>query len=393
MGVVLKKYVYREATDTRINSQEVIFMGKYYYQKEVRETRFFSIRDLARDLHVPMKRQKEEEVLEELVSVRELWVECIFPTLKQESIGVWLKLALVCKQWLEMSCSAPKSLRLGSLNLLKKGQEKVAFLSIRYGPSVIEMETNGLVLPVVTKHTFPSLKKLSLISEGGFKGGGGVFSVSHLKQLTHFTLSYNGNVANIGSLKNLTHLSLMFIDTQNTKYLYGLESLKKIEHLCLGKISDGHGTPQLYKCVPDIPPLYLESNDEDLFMDIGYSGRGRVLYSESSYEGEWLGGVRHGQGTLYYKNIYCKATWSNDKVTEGIIDCGIYSYKGDLLEEIDLRNRHKILVHGLGVEINTLYNSRYEGEFIRGFWHGRGKYYRDDVIEYDGWWEYGKKIM
>jgi hypothetical protein len=100
--------------------------------------------------------------------------------------------------------------------------------------------------------------------------------------------------------------------------------------------------------------------------------------SEYHFDGEWLNGMKHGQGVLTHAGYkYIGEFFEGEESGEGSLelpDGGCYS--GAWL---------KGMFHGKGVYIYPSEGEcRYEGEFYEQLRHGQGKMYFPDGIVYEG---------
>ena len=106
-------------------------------------------------------------------------------------------------------------------------------------------------------------------------------------------------------------------------------------------------------------------------------GKGKEYYYNEKliYEGEYLNGERHGKGKEYYYigNIhfdgdFLKGKKWNDK---------IYDTKGNIISEVKEGK-------GFIKEYNIFGYLIYEGEYLNGERHGKGKEYYKDHLIYEG---------
>ena len=94
-----------------------------------------------------------------------------------------------------------------------------------------------------------------------------------------------------------------------------------------------------------------------------YDGQGKYyLKSILMYNGSYKAGRRHGKGAEYYLNGVVKYAGDfKDNLYDG---CGLLYYECDDLQQI---------LH-------------YEGQWMGGLAHGKGKYYKRNHLDYDGEW-------
>jgi hypothetical protein len=96
--------------------------------------------------------------------------------------------------------------------------------------------------------------------------------------------------------------------------------------------------------------------------------RKHVYQSGATYEGEWLGGLRHGQGTMQWPDgTIFTGTWQYNAV-----------YGEGMIKEIDCQGEdeyhghwHNNMFHGKGIYVNK--DGRFEGTWFKGKENGQGK--------------------
>jgi len=148
------------------------------------------------------------------------------------------------------------------------------------------------------------------------------------------------------------------------------------------------------------------------------SGRFQCGSSPAHYDGEWVDGRRHGQGTLFYnveETSFYRGGWSADRRDgEGV---AVYPsgsvYTGAWRDDkknghgkMEWKARREVYTgewkddkpHGRGLHVwnetravagaaQKQMCNRYEGEFSDGLRHGLGKFYYSNGSMYDGEWE------
>eukprot|EP01125_Pyxidicula_operculata_P017353 TRINITY_DN6074_c0_g2_i1.p1 TRINITY_DN6074_c0_g2~~TRINITY_DN6074_c0_g2_i1.p1 ORF type:complete len:1111 (-),score=275.22 TRINITY_DN6074_c0_g2_i1:73-3264(-) len=129
---------------------------------------------------------------------------------------------------------------------------------------------------------------------------------------------------------------------------------------------------------------------------LGYWSEGRphnkgklLMVDTSKFIGEFEHGVRSGHGKIEYEggNVF-NGIWKKDKAIEGEFKCtNGHRYRGGWQDN---------LYHGLG-QLTMTDDSVYEGEFVAGRRHGRGKMQYTPGVYYQGQWEndmrHGKGIL
>lgn len=124
-----------------------------------------------------------------------------------------------------------------------------------------------------------------------------------------------------------------------------------------------------------------ESNDADVIW------RPKVIFQDGrTYEGQWKGKLRHGQGK--------ELSRYNDFVYEGSFRNDQYHGYGNMSWSNGARYSgqfHLNEKHGYGEETYSN-GERFEGCFINGRVHGRGHYFFKDNTSLKGDWEHGKLV-
>jgi hypothetical protein len=324
-----------------------------------------------------MKHLVEETVVgdNDGILVGDVWRE-VFPFLYQECLWFWLNLSLVSKNWFRM-------VGLNKVLVMKKqvfSPEKTGLFTViteRFG-GVVSMIADASILYHINHQNFPHLRELNLIGKiyGVGEGPGGIriISISCLHELKSLTLGADVTVKDIEKLTNLEYLSVMYINSSTSRCV-GINQIKHIKHLCLGGIG-ALERPDLASMIPhDIQ--YLESNDRELFRNIGYTGRGKLttnfptIVHRYLYEGQWNGGKRHGKGSIATRGDVIRGMWDYDVITRGKIfyKNGDY-YKGGLF------GGYAPYQWG-GVRIDA-------HDPIKR--HGFGRFYKEGSLVYEGEW-------
>jgi hypothetical protein len=337
-----------------------------------------------------MKRKVEEGVIESIAIPDEVWEGTIFPFLYKEMVRFWLSLCLVSKKWLEMIGRNRKVVLKGIESVIVSGRRKFILLSQRFG-RVSSMTAELSSLDHLDHDKFPLLKKLTLFGDFGFSGyRGDLWNVGKLTNLT--SLVVPTAVSGLEKLKNLTHLSAMYLNSNTyDRMVPGVNQLK-IKHLCLGSIGSRSVLDLSVMMPSDQASLeYLESNDRSLFVNTQYTGRGKwtsgfpkIYYH---YEGEWLGGERHGRGSIMERGNFIIGEWVDDVIIRGSI-----TYKNGSFYSGDLFGIAEIKPHGRGVLYDSKLGERYDGEFVNGVRQGWGRLHQNDLLVYDGHWEQGDQF-
>jgi len=109
-----------------------------------------------------------------------------------------------------------------------------------------------------------------------------------------------------------------------------------------------------------------------------------------NYEGEWYNDTRSGHGIQYLTQTEIKVyegQWKDDKYHGmGILyhENGNILYKGQFIREKKC---------GKGIEFDENGDKIYEGQWINDTMHGNGKVYINNVLFYEGQWNYGKPVL
>lgn len=349
-----------------------------------------------------MKRNSEEkegegeEITRLLVGNDDLWCSCIFPFLWSEPVVLWFKLGRVCKHWSEMIRNSVKEHHFGTVCNWGIAKEKYEILRKRFGTNLNVLEMHYYAVKNMKHYT--SVKKLSIIGKEKFGHEYGAWILPHhLSLLTSLTLGPYIIIQCLNQLPNLIHLSIMYI-TDDTKEFMSISCLKNLERLHIGSINSENYI-KLQNYVPiDIRKLtFLETNSHGLPQEMKYSGQCRILYNytrgSSRFEGFFREGKKEGLWHGSYRNgtIQYGAEWKDGIIQSGWVEsrCDSLRYEGDLEEYVN----GEVNPNGYG----KLYSSTdskliYDGEFAFGNYHGEGKLYKDGILTYDGFWEFGEMV-
>jgi len=134
--------------------------------------------------------------------------------------------------------------------------------------------------------------------------------------------------------------------------------------------------------------LYYENGNikyEGNFIKDKFEGKGQYNFENGEYYiGEWLNDQRHGRGKLYYKN--CNIKYDGDFIKDKFEGEGQYIWENG---EYYIGNWLNNLKHGKGILYYKNGNIKYDGDFIKDKAEGKGKYIKENGEYYIGEWENG----
>jgi hypothetical protein len=312
------------------------------------------------------------EVREEAIGVKEVWTDIIYPFLYNEGIKFWMVLCLVSKNWMTM---------VGGIR----------------GFSLVELSSAGVQQNEVMKRFGGSVEK-----RFGFGFGpenmeffpieycNRWYKVSGLSHLTSLTLPSHIGIENIHKMINLTHLT---IEVNYISHI-NLSEVTTLKYLCLNISKYCFSTNVISLCLPLKSKIeYLRSNNMKVFKDMGYNGRGRYGRDDGRnyFEGNWVGGIRHGNGSVFMLGGYTRfeGVWENNEVVKGNIRDHVSSYDGCVEEDYTRRDDISVYRNGYGKD-SSLGGRVYEGFYLNGSKHGDGKAYKNGVLVKEGEWRFGE---
>ena len=136
----------------------------------------------------------------------------------------------------------------------------------------------------------------------------------------------------------------------------------------------------------------INSKDKDVVYEGDFisglpNGFGKCFYETGNYYiGQFYNGVRHGKGTIYYKNGCVK--YEGDFVEDKAEGNGKYIWENG---EYYIGQFVSNLRHGMGVEYYKDGSKEYEGDFIMNKYDGHGTFYWKNGDFYVGNWSKGLK--
>ena len=108
----------------------------------------------------------------------------------------------------------------------------------------------------------------------------------------------------------------------------------------------------------------------------------KFIYENGEYYiGEWLNGLRHGKGTLYYKNGNIK--YKGDFIKDKFEGEGQYNFENGEYYIGEWLNDQR---HGKGILYYKNGNIKYDGKFIKDKFEGEGQYIYENGEYYIGEW-------
>jgi hypothetical protein len=228
-----------------------------------------------------MKRQVNHEAgevgeVQEVIGVREVWTDTIFPFLYKEKVDFWAVLCLVSHKWMKM-VSEIKTIQLG-----KKPKKEVL---ARFGGTIEVLDFRGGIID--KNKEFNLLYKLEKWDN--------LYTFSGPLHVTKLTLPYNIGLSNPTNMTNLIHLTInigKFIPTNMT-------NLTNLKHFCIHFLDGSRDIP-IYGMNMWLPINchkleYLRSNNIAVFRAMEYSGLGRLWLDTGCYfEGIWEKGFSKG---------------------------------------------------------------------------------------------------
>jgi hypothetical protein len=344
---------------------------------------------------------KEGAEVEEIGTHVDIWKEVVFPYFHEEHLSFWLPLQLVSKLWFFIICQSKQhifTLREHSFD------EQYRMLGDRFGGSVKKLKLiTHQKIPQFS--SFALLQSLNLVYIKAFLWAGKTYITMDLSSLVNLTsLKVGRYICTIGlnKLPNLTDLSIMSVDfcTPLAPFIYCLRTIKR---LSLGRLKgggngDGHPNHKglLLTYYPSKSSItYLESDEEELFEDSLYTGKGRLTRSgsQSYYEGEWLLGKKHGKGVFMdddYKRL--EGEWVDGEIKWGTIVHGNSVYEGDVVFRKGNITRNHMFVRAHGKGRLTKGEHSHEGEFKHGVLHGNATLYKNGNPVYSGQWSDGSLV-
>lgn len=124
--------------------------------------------------------------------------------------------------------------------------------------------------------------------------------------------------------------------------------------------------------------VYYEGSFKEGFRE----GAGFARWSDgTSYQGNWLSGMRHGSGTFINSTAQFIGDWFEGNLTKGTI---IYSSGVVYMGEIS-----NLLPHGKGIKLGPDFS--YEGHFNEGLYQGKGTLKVFGAGKSEGVWRKGEK--
>jgi hypothetical protein len=268
-----------------------------------------------------------EDIVDETTAIlpKELWLREIFLHLPKVTRQWYLPLFVVSKMWYSMVCLFDKLVLFGPI----KGIRGDTVLAKRF-TALKSLTVRDIPLKIMCQY-YTSLKEMTLLTNTIWCIKS-YHEITKLSNLASLTLGRMVCVEGIDKLVNLEHLSILYITNVN-KGKFNIIKLKKIKRLHVGRgFITGFNVDRVRLEVDHIPTSpdavkleFLESDSLAVFTTLSYTGRGKLWDTENPrgdkgyYEGDWIDGMRYGNGSYCIGQFKCSGEWKNNNLPNGTL--------------------------------------------------------------------------